>query len=165
MSIKSGQLELLSFCPPNPFLRPLPPSSCLEEWWECCYGYYLPFKTLMGSLCVCFLSLCVACALRFSSVDSRSLEWSLTTESPSDGEILQTHIVTWIIQAWEYTNMRKYPCIIVNSAFSERKKQKRLLGNAHLVLSLSCCMLESVSTEIIITFVVVGYQEKRKNHY
>lgn len=66
----------------------------LGKWCECCQGH-LPFKTLMGTLRVCLLSLGVAWVRRFSSVDSLSVEWSLTTESPSDGEILSREHTHW----------------------------------------------------------------------
>jgi len=102
LSIKSSWSRSLCvpLCPTQCLLIPLPRpcylSLCLEDGREGCHGY-LPFKTLMGTLRVCLPSLGVAWALRFSSVDSRSLEGSLTTESPSDGEILQgTHTHTHI---------------------------------------------------------------------
>lgn len=96
LCFSSLYLHFHSVSPPSPLPPPPRLVFMLCVWRsdaECCQGH-LPFKTLMGTLRVCLLSLGVACALRFSSVDSRSLEWSLTTESPSDGEILprqQTH--------------------------------------------------------------------------
>lgn len=129
LSIKTCELWLLSlylfvsakslhFLPPPHICSP-----CLEERVECCQGH-LPFKTLMGTLRVCLLSLGVAWALRFSSVDSRSLEWSLNTESPSDEETLprkdtqtQPYMNNWSPRAHEHAAMS---CIIKNCALAKR---------------------------------------------
>lgn len=111
----------------------------------CCQGH-LPFKTLMGSLRLCLLSLGVAWALRFSSVDSRSLERSLTTESPSDGEILpgkhaHTHTHTYMNNRSPRTHLHaEMPCIIENSVISTKVKagggEAGLLRNTNMILKI-----------------------------